>query len=197
MHLVEEYIACMLHLLDSRRKILDVVVTNQHYLQVEKRLQQGDAKQKMKEYEMKEDGLLMHKNIIYVPSSGELRNLVLNEIHNVPYVGHIDYQKTITAIRIQSFFPKTKKDFVDYISKCMECQRVKVDHRHPTGFLLPLPILEKKWKVITIDFITRFLRTTRQHDSIMVVVYKLTKATHFFSMKTTHTTTNIAEIYMK
>jgi hypothetical protein len=35
---------------------------------------------------MKEDGLLMHKNIIYVPSSRELRNLVLKEMHNVPYV---------------------------------------------------------------------------------------------------------------
>jgi hypothetical protein len=48
-----------------------------------------------------------------------------------------------------------------------------------------------------IDFITKFPRTTRQHDSIMVVVDKLTKASHFFLVKTNHTTTNIAEIYMK
>jgi hypothetical protein len=40
---------------------------------------------------MKEYGLLMHKNRIYVPSFGELRNLVLKEIHNVPYVGHLGY----------------------------------------------------------------------------------------------------------
>jgi hypothetical protein len=33
------------------------------------------------------------KNRIYVPSSGELRNLVLKEMHNVPYVGHPGYQK--------------------------------------------------------------------------------------------------------
>jgi hypothetical protein len=45
---------------------------DQHYLQVKESLQQ-----KIKEYEMKEDGLLMHKNRIYVPSSEELRNLVL------------------------------------------------------------------------------------------------------------------------
>ena len=45
----------------------------------------------MKAYEMKEDGLLMHKNIIYVPSSRELRNLVLKEMHNVPYVGNHGY----------------------------------------------------------------------------------------------------------
>jgi hypothetical protein len=63
----------------------------------------------MKEYEMKEDGLLMHKNRIYVPSSRELRNLVLKEMHNVPYVGHPGYQKTITAVRSQFFWPGNEK----------------------------------------------------------------------------------------
>jgi hypothetical protein len=90
-----------------------------------------------------------------------------------------------------------KKDVADYITRCMEYQRVKVEHRHPTRFLQPLPILEKKWQVVTIDFITKFLRTTRQHDSIMLVVDKLTKAIHFVSVKKNHTTTNIAEIYMR
>ena len=74
----------------------------------------------------------------------------------------------------------------------MECQRVKVEHRHPMIFLQPLSIPKKKWEVVTIDFITKFHRKTRQHDSIMVVVDKLTKDTHFFLAKMTHTTTNIA-----
>jgi hypothetical protein len=79
----------------------------------------------------------------------------------------------------------------------MECHRVKTEHRHPSGLLQPLPIPEKKWELVTIDFIKKLPRTTRQHDSIMVMVDKLTKATHFFLIKTTHTETNIAEIYMK
>jgi hypothetical protein len=151
----------------------------------------------MKEYEMKEDGLLMHKNRIYVPISGELRSLVLKELHNVPYVGHLGYQKTITTVKIQFFWLEMKNDVVYYITNCMECQRVKDEHRHPTGLLQPLPIPEKKWEVITIDFITKFPSTARKHDSIMVVVDKLTKDVHFFLVKTTHTTTNIAEIYMR
>jgi hypothetical protein len=73
---------------------------------------------------------------------------------------------------------------------------VKVEHRHP-GFVAPLPIPEKKWEVITMDFITGLPGTNKKHDSIMVVVDKLTKAAHFVPMKTTHTTTNIAEIFMK
>jgi hypothetical protein len=112
----------------------------------------------------------MHKNRIYVPSSRELRNLVLKEMHEVPYVGHPGYQKTITTVRSQFFWPGMKKDVVDYIARCMECQKVKVEHRHPAGLLQPLPIPENKWEVITMDFITGLPRTNKKHDSIMVVV---------------------------
>ena len=146
---------------------------------------------------MEEDGLLIHKNRIYVPISGELRNLVLKEMHNVPYIGHPNYQKIIAAVRSQLFWPGMKRDVVDYIARCMECQRVKVEHRHPTGLLQPLPIPKKKWEVIAIDVITKFLKTTRQHDSIMVVVEKLTNYSHFVPIKMTHTIDNIAEIYMR
>jgi hypothetical protein len=139
----------------------------------------------------------MHKNRIYVPSSRELRNLVLKEMHDVPYVGHTGYQKTITAVRSQFFWLGMKKDVDHYIAQCMECQKVKAQHRHPTDLLQPLPIPEKKWEVITMDFITGLPRMNKQHDSIMVVVEKLTKAAHFVPMKTTHTMANIAEIFMK
>ena len=47
------------------------------------------------------------------------------------------------------------------------------------------------------DFIIGLPRTNKQHYSIMVVVDKLTKAAHFVHVKTTHTTTNIAEIFIK
>lgn len=51
--------------------------------------------------------------------------------------------------------------------------------------------------MITIDFITKLPRTIRQHGSIMLVVDKLTKASHCVPVNTTHTTDNIAEIYMR
>jgi hypothetical protein len=73
----------------------------------------------------------------------------------------------------------------------------KDKHRHPTGFLQPFPIPEWKWEVVSVDFITKLPRTVKQHDSIMVVVDKLTKATHFIPVKTTHKATNIADIYMR
>ena len=47
------------------------------------------------------------------------------------------------------------------------------------------------------DFITRFPMTWRKHDSIMVVVDKLTKATHFIPVKSTHKADDITKIFMK
>jgi hypothetical protein len=177
---------------DLKSRILDGLVTDQHYPQVKENLQQGDVEQKIKEYEMKEDGLLMHKNRIYSPSYGEIRNVALKEMHDVPYAGHLGYQKTITAVRSQFFWPIMKKDVVDYIARCMECQKVKAKHRHPVGLLQPLPIPEKKWEVITMDFIIGLPIMNKQHDPIMVVVEKLTKVAHFVPVKTMHTMANIA-----
>ena len=47
------------------------------------------------------------------------------------------------------------------------------------------------------DFIIGLPMTWIQHDSIMVVVDKLTKATHFIPVKSTHKTNDIAKIFMK
>jgi hypothetical protein len=46
--------------------------------------------------------------------------------------------------------------------------------------------------VVTIDFITKLLRTARKHDSIIVVMDILKKDSHFVRVKMTHTSANIA-----
>jgi hypothetical protein len=90
-----------------------------------------------------------------------------------------------------------KKEIANFIVKCLECQRVKVEHRHLARLLQPLPIPEWKWEVVTMDFIMRFPRTSKKHDAIRVVLDKLTKAIQFILMKTTHKETNVVDIYMK
>ena len=65
-----------------------------------------------------------------------------------------------------------KTDTTDYLEKGLECQQVMVEHQHPTSLLQPSPIPERKWEVISMDFIKGLLKTQKQHDSIMVVVDK-------------------------
>ena len=47
------------------------------------------------------------------------------------------------------------------------------------------------------DFITGLPMSWRQHDSIMVVVDKLMKETHFILINSTHKTDHFAKIFMK
>jgi hypothetical protein len=47
------------------------------------------------------------------------------------------------------------------------------------------------------DFITKFPSTAKQHDSIKVVVDKLTKVSHFILVKSTYKVDDIAKTYMR
>jgi hypothetical protein len=47
------------------------------------------------------------------------------------------------------------------------------------------------------DYIIGLPRTGKMHDSIMVVVDKITKAAHFIPLKTTHKAADVADIFMK
>ena len=64
---------------------------------------------------MEDNKILIYKSRVYVPNSGELRKLVMNEMHNVPYAGHPRYQNKIAAIISQYFWLGMKKDISKYI----------------------------------------------------------------------------------
>ena len=55
-----------------------------------------------------------------------------------------------------------KKYIVDYMAKCMEFKKVKVENNYLTIFLQPLSILKWKWEVVTIDSITKFPKKTKE-----------------------------------
>ena len=82
------------------------------------------------------------------------------------------------------------------MARCLECQQLKAEHRHPVGLLQPHAIPESKWEVILIDFIVGLPLTARRHDSIFVVVDTLTKSAHFIPMCTMYQAPNIARVFI-
>nr|GEV00854.1 putative ribonuclease H-like domain-containing protein [Tanacetum cinerariifolium] len=77
------------------------------------------------------------------------------------------------------WWPEMKKDIAMYVSKCLTCSRVKAEHQKPSGLLQQPEIPEWKWENITMDFINKLPRTRSGHDSIWVIVDRLTKSAHF------------------
>ena len=81
--------------------------------------------------------------------------------------------------------------------KYQECYLFKADHHNPSGLIHPFPILEWKWEVISMDFITGLLKRKKQNDSIFVVIDKLLKGAHFIPTKSTYKAVNIVDILLK
>jgi hypothetical protein len=72
-------------------------------------------------YKLEIDGTLLYKNKVYVPNFQELKITILKEMHNVPYVGHLGYQKTLAVVKSHHFWLGKKKEIAEYIMRCMEC----------------------------------------------------------------------------
>jgi hypothetical protein len=90
-------------------RILEAAKSYLQYMEIITKLQQGILQQKIEDYKLENDEIIMYRGIIYVPNSLELKNMILREMHNVPYVGHQGYQKTIAAVKSQYYWPQMKK----------------------------------------------------------------------------------------
>ena len=90
-----------------------------------------------------------------------------------------------------------KGDIANFVSKCLSCQQIKVEHRHPAGLMQSLPIPEWKWEHITMDFVVGLPRTQQGNDTVWVIVDRLTKSAHFIPIKISHNLNKLAELYVK
>ncbi|GJW44240.1 reverse transcriptase domain-containing protein [Tanacetum coccineum] len=65
----------------------------------------------------------------------------------------------------------------------LESNWVKVEHQRPSGLLQQPEIPVWKWEGIAMDFVTKLPRTSSGHDTIWVIVDRLTKFAHFLPMR--------------
>ena len=85
---------------------------------------------------------------------------------------------------------------MQHVWECSICQQNKIENIHPAGLLQPLPIPEQKWESISMDFITG-LPKVQGRDCLYVVVDRLTKFAHFFSISSDYSATQVAELFFR
>jgi hypothetical protein len=66
-----------------------------------------------------------------------------------------------------------------YIGNCLECKRSKNSRLKPAGLLRSLPIPQKLWQHITIDF-KSFNKDRYSYDVILVIMDRLGKRSFFY-----------------
>ena len=74
---------------------------------------------------------------------------------------------------------------------------MKVEHQRLGCLSKTIELLEWKWEMINMDFITGLQRSGRQHDFIWVIVDRMTKSANFLQVKTIYSTKDYDMLYLK
>ena len=82
-----------------------------------------------------------------------------------------------------------------YMKTCDLCLHTKVQQSPPIGELSLLPTLESHWDTISINFIVE-LPESHSYDTIMNVVYSVSKVSHFILTHTIITALGAACLFL-
>uniref|UniRef100_A0A2N9G2F5 Chromo domain-containing protein n=1 Tax=Fagus sylvatica TaxID=28930 RepID=A0A2N9G2F5_FAGSY len=98
-----------------------------------------------------------------------MRDFLVWELHASGLAGHFGRDKTIEELA------KHRKQNV--------------------GLYTPLPVLDRLWQDVSMDFVLGLPRTLKKHDSIFVLVDKFSKMAHFIPCSKTSDASKIAKLY--
>jgi hypothetical protein len=141
------------------------------------------------------DGLLRRYDHIYVPNSNDLCLRILQYNHDHILTRHFGQNKTLEHVRLKYFWPNLRTFIQNYCKSCTTCMHSKSQHHKPYGILQQLPIPEKPWNSISMDFIEQLPALSR-FTSILVVVDRLSKQALFIPMTDTINSMELAQLFV-
>ncbi|GKC87651.1 putative reverse transcriptase domain-containing protein [Tanacetum coccineum] len=147
-------------------------------------------------FERRDDGGIYFFGRIWIPSVSGIRKLIMDEAHTSRYSVHPGADKMHYDLRDLYWWPGMKRDIAEYVSKCLTCSKIKVEHQKPSGLLQQPEIPEWKWEKITMDLVTKLPKSSSGYDAIWVIVDRLTKSAHFLPIREDYKTEKLARIYI-
>jgi hypothetical protein len=138
---------------------------------------------------------LFRGNQLCIPKCSMMDNL-LKEKHSRKLAKHFDHDKTFSKLNGSYFLPGMRTDVKIFVVRCRICQHMK-GKRQNTGLYQPLPIPERPWDAVNMDFILGLPRKQRGCDLIFVVVERFSKMAHFIPCEKNSDATHIANLFFK
>ncbi|GJZ00794.1 putative reverse transcriptase domain-containing protein [Tanacetum coccineum] len=104
--------------------------------------------------------------VLMQKGKGDVRTLIMDEAHKSKYSIHPRANKMYYDLRDRYWWPGMKKDITVYVSR------------------------------IAMDFVTKLPRTSSGHDTIWVIVDRLTKSAHFLPMRKDYKMDKLVRLYL-
>ncbi|SPJ89616.1 related to TY3B TY3B protein [Fusarium torulosum] len=139
---------------------------------------------------------LLYRDRLYVPNHDPLKTALLKACHEHPIAGHPGRARTYDLLSRDYYWPGMLAYVERWVRNCHTCRRANPAREAKQGVLKPLPIPERSWQHIWMDFITH-LPPSEGHDAILVIACRLTKMRHIIACKGTCDAEDTARYYLK
>jgi transposase InsO family protein len=134
---------------------------------------------------------------IVIPNVRALRNAILEEYHNSCAAGHLGPKRTTELLSRWFYWRGMSRDAQAYCASCKSCQMNKPTNLAPAGTLQPLEIPDAPWDSWSMDFITCLPKTKKGHDTLLVLVDRLTKYVIAVPTVATNTAEDVARLCLE
>jgi hypothetical protein len=141
------------------------------------------------------NGVIKHQDRIWLGNHAEAKKAILLALHDSGVGGHSGFNATYHKVKALFSWPNLKQDVKNYVAHCIVCQQAKPEHVGIPGLLQPLPIPDKAWDIVSLDFVEG-LPKSGKYDTILVVIDKFTKYGHFLPLSHPYTAHDVAQIYV-
>ena len=132
------FLACVEAISSFLDKIKGKQFTDEKLIRIRDKVLRGEAK----EAKINETGVFRIKGRVCVPRIDDFIHTILIEAHSSGYSIHPGATKMYRDLKQHFWWSKMKRDIVDFIAKCPNCQQVKYEHQRPGGTLQRMPIPE-------------------------------------------------------
>nr|GFC56084.1 retrotransposon protein, putative, Ty3-gypsy subclass [Tanacetum cinerariifolium] len=95
---------------------------------------------KQVEFHLDKDNVLWQDTRLVVPNDASLREALLTEAHSSPFLVHSGSTKMYRDLKQYFWWSGMKRDVATFVSRCLICQQVKIEHQQASGLLQPLDI---------------------------------------------------------
>ncbi|KAF1313198.1 Retrotransposon nucleocapsid protein, partial [Globisporangium splendens] len=129
-----------------------------------------------------------------VPDNDRLRTRIISEYHDSPIAAHPGNRRTFLRTAQWYYWKTMQQDVKEYVKSCETCIRWKHDSQRKNGRLMPIPIPEQCWQVVSMDFITG-LPLSEGYDAILTVVDKLSKRAKYAPTHAKDGASDVAKVF--
>jgi hypothetical protein len=156
----------------------------------------SDGDPKFSCFRRDDKGVVWFGQRLVIPQDSDLKKEILDEDHLSKFTIHPGSTKMYRELRENFWWSNMKGEIAEYVSGCDTCQNIKARHLKTACQMQLLSIPAWKWDNISMDFIVGLPLTPQNHESIWVIVDRLTKTTHFIPVHTTYSAERYVEIYV-